>query len=453
VSVTIAMSGAQGPRVVDVVDTGVRPVNKTISGNADANRPALKPLKVVQPNGPGFTRTGNLVSWQGWRFRVGFNPREGLVLHDIGYDDGHGTRSIIRRKALDEIYVPYGLPDRTWVWRAALDVGEYNLGQYTESLEKNVDVPDNATFIDEASFNDAGSTGEDPAFFDLPDAVAIFERDAGSLWDRSDPTTFERDARFARELVVTSAVVNGNYTYNIEYVFRLDGGIDVVAGATGTTLNRGVSDPFTGDAFSTLVAPNIAAPTHQHFFNFRIDFDVDGTNNRVFQSDTQGEPSDLNNRFVTEEKQLTTEGFTDQNPFSSRHWVVESTSKVNALGAPTGYELEPEDFTPAYSEPTYEPLVHAPFAQHGLWVTQYKDGELSAVGDYPNQGSGTEGLTKYANGQSLDAKDVVLWYTASFTHVPTVEEYPVMTRETVGFRLRPDGFFDENPALDVPPAG
>jgi len=339
------------------------------------------------------------------------------------------------------------------VWRAALDVGEYNLGQYTEPLEKNVDVPDDATFVDEATFNDAGSTGEDPAFFDLPDAVAIFERPAGSLWDRTDPTTFERDARFARELVVTSAVVNGNYTYNVEYVFRLDGGIDVVAGATGTTLNRGVPDPFTGDAFSTLVAPNIAAPTHQHFFNFRIDFDVDGTSNRVFQSDTQGQPSDLNNKFVTEEKQITTEGFTDHNPFSSRHWVVESANRVNAVGNPTGYELEPEDFTPAYSEPTYEPLVHAPFAQHGLWVTQYKDGELSAVGDYPNQGSGTEGLAKYANGQSLDAKDVVLWYTASFTHVPTVEEYPVMTRETVGFRIRPDGFFDENPALDVPPAG
>jgi primary-amine oxidase len=452
VSVTVAMSGAQGPRVVDVVDTGVRPVNKTISGNADANRPALKPLKIVQPNGPGFTRNGHLVSWQGWRFRVGFNPREGLVLQDIGFDDGGTTRSIIRRMALDEIYVPYGLPDRTWVWRAALDVGEYNLGQYAEPLDKN-DVPDNAVFYDEATFNDVGSTGEDPAFFDLPNAIAMYERPAGSLWDRTDPTSFERDARAGRELVVTSAVVIGNYTYNVEYVFRLDGGIDVVTGATGTTLNRGVADPFMGDAFSTLVAPNIAAPTHQHFFNFRIDFDVDGTNNRVFEENTHGEPSDFNNKFVTDETQLSTEGFRDHSPATSRHWVVESAAKFNSLGTPTGYELEPGDFSPAYSEPNYEPLIHAPFAQHGLWVTQYKDGELFAGGDYPNQGTGTEGLTRFVNGQPLDAKDVVVWYTASFTHVPTVEEFPVMPRETIGFKLRPDGFFDENPALDVPPAG
>jgi primary-amine oxidase len=450
VSVTVAMSGPQGPRVVDVTDTGVRPVNKTVTGNADRPRTGLKPLKVTQPQGPSFTRNGNLVTWQGWRFRVGFNPREGLVLNDIGYDDGGGVRSIIRRIALDEIYVPYGLPDRTWVWRAALDVGEYNLGQYAEPLQKGVDVPDNAVFYDEATFNDVGSSSADPAFFDLPDAVAIFERDGGSLWDRTDPTTFARDARFGRELVVTSAVVNGNYTYNVEYVFRLDGGIDVVAGATGTTLNRGVNDAFTGDAFSALVAPNIAAPAHQHFFNFRIDFDVDGTSNRVVEANTHNAASDLHNKFVTDEAVLGTEGFRDANPATTRHWVVESSSRTNSLGTPTAYELVPDDVSQPYSDPTYEPLVHAPFAQHALWVTQYKDGELSAVGDYPNQGPPGDGLDKYANGQPIADRDVVVWYTAAFTHEPAVEHFPVMSRETLGFRLRPDGFFDQNPALDVP---
>jgi primary-amine oxidase len=444
------MNGDQ-PKVIDVTDTGVRPVNKTVSGNADRTRTGLKPLKVVQPNGPSFSRNGNQVAWQGWRFRVGYNPREGLVLYDVGYDDGGGVRSIIRRIALDEIYVPYGLPERTWDWRAALDVGEYNLGQYIEPLAVDTDVPENASFYDEATFNDAGSGGEDPPFFDLSNAIAIFERDSGSLWDRTDPTTFDRDARFGRELVVTAAEVNGNYTYNLEYAFRLDGGIDVIAGATGTTLNRGVPDPFKGDVFSTLVGKNIAAPTHQHFMNFRIDFDVDGTSNRVIEENTQGvQPRILPNQFETRETTLTTEGFRDLNPGSDRRWVVENSTKTNKLGTPTGYELEPDETTQPYSDPTYEPLVHAPFAQHGFWVTQYNDGELSAVGDYPNQGSPSQELNQYANGQSIDNKDVVVWYTAAFTHDPSVEEFPVMTRETLGFKIRPDGFFNENPALDVP---
>ena len=50
----------------------------------DRLRKDLKPLNVVQPVGVSFTVTDNhLVDWQKWRFRVGFNPREGVTLHDI----------------------------------------------------------------------------------------------------------------------------------------------------------------------------------------------------------------------------------------------------------------------------------------------------------------------------------------------------------------------------------
>ena len=75
-------------------------------------------------------------------------------------------------------------------------------------------------FFDEVVAGDTGSAG---GLFDLPHAAAIYERDGGSLWDRTDPTTFERDARFARELVVTAAYAIGNYTYASEYDFQMDG--------------------------------------------------------------------------------------------------------------------------------------------------------------------------------------------------------------------------------------
>ena len=105
----------------------------------------------------------------------------------------------------------------------------------------------------------------------------------------------------------------------------------------------------------------------------------------------------------------------------------------------------------AYSEPSFEPLQHAPYAQHALWVTRYKDGELFAGGDYPFQGPAGEGLPKYVSDHAnVDGKDLVVWFTAAFTHHTRVEDYPVMTRETVGFSLLPDGFFDQNAALDAP---
>ncbi len=43
-------------------------------------RTDLKPLNIVQPEGVSFKVDGWKVSWQGWDFRVGFTPREGLVL-------------------------------------------------------------------------------------------------------------------------------------------------------------------------------------------------------------------------------------------------------------------------------------------------------------------------------------------------------------------------------------
>lgn len=73
-------------------------------------RTDLKPLHVHQPEGPSFSVTdGNSVSWQKWRFRVGFNYREGLTLHDIRYEG----RPVFYRLSVSEMTVPYG--------------GEYNL--------------------------------------------------------------------------------------------------------------------------------------------------------------------------------------------------------------------------------------------------------------------------------------------------------------------------------------
>ena len=46
---------------------------------------------------------------------------------------------------------------------------------------------------------------------------------------------------------------------------------------------------------------------------------------------------------------------------------------------------------------------------------------------------------------------MVVWYNFGQTHIPRVEDWPVMPVTSVGFMLKPDGFFNANPALDVPP--
>src|SRR5215212_6908492 len=388
------------------------------------------------------------VVWQNWHFRVDYSPRDGLVLHRIGYEQNGVVRPIIYRLALSEIYVPYGIDDPNWTWRSAFDVGEYNLGQFAVAQEANADVPGNAVFFDGVLAGDTGTAG---GSYTLPHAVAMYERDGGSLWQRTDPTTFERDARFARELVVKAAYFIGNYTYEEEFVFHQDGSIDVHVNATGSVLAQGINTAADGNRYGTVIGPNIAAPNHQHFLSFRIDFDVDGVDNRVFEENTASAPNAAGNAFVTEETELETEQPRDASPATNRNWVIESASKVNALGKPTAYELEPGDTGAPYSSPAFPALQRAPFAKHPFWVTLARDSEQYAAGDYPNQAeAGGGGLSAYSSSENVDGKDVVIWYTLALTHHPRVEDYPVMPTETIGFRIVPDGFFDGNPALDVP---
>jgi primary-amine oxidase len=356
------------------------------------------------------------------------------------------VRSIAYRISLTEIYIPYGLPDINWVWHTAFDEGEYGVGRYTNSLAVNVDVPENATFFPARLADDVGGS------FVISQAVALYERDGGVLWKRVDPTSVEQDARFGRELVITSNAWIGNYVYGFSYIFRQDGSLEVRVDLTGTTLNRGVHTVEEGDEFGTTVTTYIAAPNHQHFFNFRLDLDIDEMPNSVVESNVRSVPSELGNAFVASEVLLRTEHRARRalNLGTARTWKVKSATVTNAVGHATGYTLRPADSAVPYSELDFAPRQRAAFVEHPLWITVYKPNERYAAGPYPNQGRAGEGLPQYADGEPIVNQDVVLWYTMGTTHLPTSEEYPVMPTTSIGFRLTPEGFFSRNPALDVP---
>ena len=95
----------------------------------------------------------------------------------------------------------------------------------------------------------------------------------------------------------------------------------------------------------------------------------------------------------------------------------------------------------------------AGFITRQLWVTAYDPAESFPAGDYPNQHSGGDGLPAYAAAdRPLEDADVVLWYVFGAHHVVRPEDWPVMPVKSIGFHLKPAGFFDGNPSLDVPPA-
>ncbi|HEY0051050.1 MAG TPA: primary-amine oxidase [Pyrinomonadaceae bacterium] len=449
--------------VVDVTDTGVVPVSKTSQDFDEKSvgklREKPKPLLITQPEGASYQIIGNEVAWQKWRFRYTMHPREGLVLHTIGYDDEGKTRPILYRASLSEMVVPYGDPDENWRWRAAFDVGEYSVGRLASPLEPKLDAPENAQLIDATFADDSGKP------YVLEKSVGIYERDGGILWKHYDSVAGKNETRRARELVMFFVATIGNYDYAVNYVFKQDGSLEVDLALTGIMLAKGVREKradenhqMMNDGMSGhLVAENIVAPHHQHFFSFRLDFDVDGVNNSVTEMNTSAMPAGANNPylngFVMRESvfKKETEAQRKMDMQSARVWAVMNPSAKNSLGHNTSFILVPGANSLPYIAPEALVRKRAQFINNHFWATRYNAAEMFAAGVYPNQSKGGDGLPQFvANDEALENTDVVVWYTLGVTHIPRPEEWAVMPVTHVGFKMIPGGFFSRNPGLDVP---
>jgi primary-amine oxidase len=459
----VALVNLTEMRVERVTDLGALPVPPQ-TADLDARsigrqRPAPKPLRHVQPLGPSFTVSGHEVRWQKWRFRFSMHPREGLVLHTIGHEDGGRVRPILYRASLSEMLVPYADPASNWSFRNAFDEGEYGLGRLADSLEIGTDAPAHARFFDAVFADDLGNPTTTRR------AVALFERDGGILWKHFEYYTGRNDSRRARELVLSFVVTIGNYDYGFAWIFRQDGTLELRTELTGIMLTKGVRSRAAGEHVDGehdgrawhLVAPNVAAVHHQHFFNVRLDLDVDGEPNDVREINVravpQGPDNPALNAFVMEETALRTEreAQRDLDMSSARRWLVANPGARNALGQPTGYLLVPGENSVPYLQPASPIRQRGAFVNHHFWATAFDPAEHYAAGDYPNQGPPGRGLPEWtAADRSLERRDVVVWYTFGLTHVPRPEEWPVMSAANAGFKLIPVGFFDRNPALDVP---
>jgi primary-amine oxidase len=91
------------------------------------------------------------------------------------------------------------------------------------------------------------------------------------------------------------------------------------------------------------------------------------------------------------------------------------------------------------------------FATNHLWVTPYHPDERYAAGDYPTQNPEAEGLPRWVEAdRDIENTDLVVWYVLGSHHVARPEEWPIVPVQRTGFHLKPDGFFDGNPALDLP---
>jgi primary-amine oxidase len=441
--------------VLRIDDERVLPVpsegNEWSSNFGGDTRADVKPLEITQPDGPSFVVDGDHLSWQKWDLRVGWTSREGLTINTVTYTDGDDVRPVLYRASLAEMTVPYGDPSSTQARKNAFDAGEYGLGMLANSLTLGCDCLGEIRYLDAHVCDAAGDIVR------IPQAICIHEEDVGISWKHSDFRTENVEVRRLRRLVVSFICTVGNYEYGVYWYFYQDGRIENEIKLTGI-LSTGGLDTDEQSRYGTTLGAHLYGPNHQHFFCTRLDMQVDGLDNSVVEVNTRPAPAEENpfgNAFFGETTVLSTEAQAQRriDPFTGRYWKVISNSRTNKTGTATGYKLvHGENILPFATEDS-SIRQRAGYMWNHLWVTPYEPTELWPAGKYPNQHAGGAGLPAYTAGdRGVENTDVVLWYVMGHNHLPSLEDWPVMPVATIGFTLKPSGFFDRSPAMDLPPS-
>ena len=428
-------------------------------------RAAMNPAVLTQEGGPNYRYEDGALEWDMWRMRLRVDKRPGPVLSNIDVKDGEEWRTLLYQAHLSEVFVPYMDPSSGLYWRTYMDSGEYGFGLFLSPLVAGIDCPAYATFLP------ALIAGDDGQPLEIPDAVCIFERNIGDpAWRHFEvfaqgPDQYTpAEGRPATELVVRTASEVGNYDYLIDYRFKQNGQMEIKIGATGLDGVKGVDatsmdDPSAAQdtAYGTLIAPNLVAANHDHYFNFRLDFDIDQPKNRFMTMDIV--PAEVSaespRRSMWKVEMNMPDSEADAtyqvSAFKPRSFMLQNPDRKGPLGHRPGYMIHhgsvaygPFDFQ---NDP---PMIRNAYIENSVWNTVHDPAERYAGGKFALQSDGTDTLAQWVKEDApLQDQDIVTWFTAGFHHVPRTEDWPVMSTEWKTVHIIPHNFFPMNPAITI----
>uniref|UniRef100_A0A1J3E9A0 Amine oxidase n=1 Tax=Noccaea caerulescens TaxID=107243 RepID=A0A1J3E9A0_NOCCA len=466
-------------QVIEIVDTGrTIPIPGSTNtdyrfetlATTDKNR-LINPISIEQPRGPSFVIEDNyLVKWANWEFHLKPDPRAGMVLSQVRVHDPdtQETRDVMYKGFVSELFVPYMDPSDAWYFKTYMDAGEYGFGLQAMPLVPLNDCPRNAAYMD-GVFTAADGT---PSVRE--NMICIFESYAGDIgWRHSESPFIDlpiREVRPKVTLVVRMAASVGNYDYIIDYVFQTDGLIKAKVGLSGILMVKGTTyqnknqvnkdkDGNEEELHGTLLSENVIGVIHDHYVTFYLDMDVDGPDNSFVKvnfkrQETEPGESPRKSYMKTVRNVAKTEkdGQIKLSLFDPSEFHIINSAKTTRVGNPTGYKIVPRATAATLLDPDDPPQKRAAFTNNQIWVTPFNKSEQWAGGLFTYQSQGDDTLEVWSNrDRDIENKDIVVWYTLGFHHVPCQEDFPIMPTVSSSFDLKPVNFFERNPILKAAP--
>ncbi len=294
----------------------------------------------------------------------------------------------------------------------------------------------------------------------MPNAICMHEEDCSIGWKHTDFRTGRAEVRRNRRLVDLVHLHRRQLRVRL-LLEPLPGRLDRVRGeADRDHLDRRGASRARSRRTARWSRPGLYGPNHQHFFNVRMDMRVDGDRNSLFEVQTESVPTGPDNphgnAWVQTKRQLTSELEAQRviDPLAARSWLIASAdTDQRARRRRPAYKLEPGPQRPAVLAARLAagrprrvrreaPVGHARSSS----ASATPPGSTSRRTPASTAWSATPRATA-----RWTRRDLVVWYTAGAHHVVRPEDWPVMPVSRVGFHLKPVGFFDGNPMLDLPP--
>ena len=336
--------------------------------------------------------------------------------------------------------VPYGDPGPMHGWKNAFDAGEWGLGRMANSLQLGCDCLGVIHYFDAVLATEQG----DP--YTVEHAICMHEEDYGILWKHHDLHGGTDETRRSRRLVVSFIATVGNYEYGFYWYFYLDGNIQLEVKLTGIVSPMAITAGEQPE-FANVIAPGLAAPHHQHLFSARLDLDVDGPENSVYEVEAESGSrrarttpgATRSGRSVTplatRARRAARHQRRDQ-PLVARRQRGEPQ---RGSDQPVGYKLDPDhvdadDARVAGVERRPPRRVRPPQPVGHARTTPTNGGPRASSRTSTRAATGSPAGPQPT--ASLVDTDVVLWYTFGVTHFVRPEDWPVMPVEYTGLPAR-----------------
>ncbi|KAJ8650071.1 hypothetical protein MRB53_003094 [Persea americana] len=426
----------------------------------------INPISMEQPKGPSFrVENGHLIKWANWEFHLKPDPRAGVVVSRAMVRDSETgrMRSVMYKGMVSELFVPYMDPTEGWYFKTYLDAGEYGMGLTALPLDPLNDCPRYSYYMDGVFAAADGSP------YVRPNMVCVFERYAGEIgWRHAESPILGKKIREVRPkvtLVVRMAASVGNYDYIIDWEFQTDGLIRIKVGLSGMLMVKGTpyknmnQVPKEEDMYGTLVSENVIGVIHDHFITFYLDMDIDDSDNsfvKVHLTKVDTAPGESPRKSYMSAKRQVVKTEKDAQIklklYDPSEFHVINPSRRSIVGNPSGYKVVPGGTAASLLDHNDPPQLRSAFTNNQIWVTPYNRSEEWAGGPFAFQSKGENTLGVWSDrDRPIENKDIVLWYTMGFHHVPCQEDFPIMPTVISSFDLKPVNFFERNPILRASP--